>query len=550
MRFTKYHALTIFIILSGINLLIISTLPSEQKESMPTLFRLGRLIQLIVDDKPYLILGCELQNYIDSEYINNIFVKLAKMNFNTVLVPVSWDIIEPRQGVYDFNTVDVLIQSARENNMRLILIWLASWNNGSSENVPQWVKADTEKYPCVELKIGWSLNVLSPLSDTNKDADGKAFAALMRHIKEIDSRERTIIMMQIENKPGLAGQTRDRSEAANQAFAGAVPEQLMDHLQMSFEHIWPGLRNLWEKQDMEISGTWQEIFGTGTETDEIFMAWHYAQYIDKIAERGKAQYNIPMFVNARYQQPSSEETNRNLSGGPLPQVFDIWMAGAGNIDFYAPEISLPDFEFYCKSFQHGKNPLFICNDATKAQSAAMAMCAVADYDAMGFWTDGIEELAGADSEIKIEDELLSKCNNTLSQLAPIILEHQDTRTMAGLLQDFDSLSNTLEDSEQVELGDWIFNIQFAPTDRQTHPGGIIIMPGQDEYIITGTGLEISFSPAVSETENVSFISIDEGKFKNGRWIRELQLVADEISQKKSFKVSHFKIYKVKFKSND
>jgi hypothetical protein len=41
------------------------------------------------------------------------------------------------------------------------------------------------------------------------------------------------------------------------------------------------------------------------------------------------------------------------------------------------------------------------------------------------------------------------------------------------------------------------------------------MPGPDEYIITGTGLEISFSPAVSEPENVSFISIDESKFKNG-----------------------------------
>ena len=34
------------------------------------------------------------------------------------------------------------------------------------------------------------------------------------------------------------------------------------------------------------------------------MAWNYARYVEKVAEAGKAAYNIPMYVNGWLQQPN------------------------------------------------------------------------------------------------------------------------------------------------------------------------------------------------------------------------------------------------------
>ena len=33
------------------------------------------------------------------------------------------------------------------------------------------------------------------------------------------------------------------------------------------------------------------------------MAWHYARYIGKVAEAGKAEYPLPMFTNAALIRP-------------------------------------------------------------------------------------------------------------------------------------------------------------------------------------------------------------------------------------------------------
>ena len=37
----------------------------------------------------------------------------------------------------------------------------------------------------------------------------------------------------------------------------------------------------WESQGSKKQGTWQEVFGADIYTDELFMAWHYARYVEK-----------------------------------------------------------------------------------------------------------------------------------------------------------------------------------------------------------------------------------------------------------------------------
>ena len=141
--------------------------------SIPHLRKQGTATQLIVDGNPFLILGGELHNSSSSsiEYMKPIWPELARMNLNTVLTTVSWELIEPEEGIFDFTLVDGLIRDAGKNDLHLIFLWFGSWKNTCSSYVPGWVKADIDRFPRVMRSSGEGTERLTPLSETNRDAD-------------------------------------------------------------------------------------------------------------------------------------------------------------------------------------------------------------------------------------------------------------------------------------------------------------------------------------------------------------------------------------------
>ena len=64
------------------------------------------------------------------------------MNLNTVLTPVYWDLTEPQEGKFDFTLVDVAIEEARRNDLKLVFLWFGAWKNSMSCYAPAWFKAD------------------------------------------------------------------------------------------------------------------------------------------------------------------------------------------------------------------------------------------------------------------------------------------------------------------------------------------------------------------------------------------------------------------------
>ena len=70
------------------------------------------------------------------------------------------------------------------------------------------------------------------------------------------------------------------------------------------------------------------------------MAWNYSRFLEKVIKAGKAEYNIPMFVNTWLQSRDKAWPGTYPSGGPLPEVHDIWRAGAPDIDILAPDIHI------------------------------------------------------------------------------------------------------------------------------------------------------------------------------------------------------------------
>src|SRR5690606_30832376 len=178
-----------------------------------------RTAELIVDGEPFLILGGELGNSSASslEYVNAAWPRLRELHLNTVLAPVYWDLIEPEEGRFDFSLVDGLIAGAREHGMRLVLLWFGSWKNCMSCYVPAWIKTDPERFPRVRSSSGQAQEMLSAFYEDNAAADVRAFAALMRHLREADEAHRTGIMVQGENEIGMIPAPPEYSGRANRA---------------------------------------------------------------------------------------------------------------------------------------------------------------------------------------------------------------------------------------------------------------------------------------------------------------------------------------------
>jgi len=114
----------------------------------------------------------------------------------------------------------------------------------------------------------------------------------MKHIKAVDSSDHTVLMMQVENEVGVLGDSRDHSDAANQAFAGPVPAQLMQYLQAHRDNLYPDLRARWDANGNKPLEPGRGL-RRNERTDEIFMAWNYGRYIQAVTKAGKPNTTFP-----------------------------------------------------------------------------------------------------------------------------------------------------------------------------------------------------------------------------------------------------------------
>ena len=523
------------------SILLISLIGCSQKE-IPHLQKRGNTTQLIVDDEPYLILGGELGNssFTSLEYMEPIWPKLKAMNLNTVLAPVYWELIEPEEGVFDFGLLDDLIDEARRHDIKLVLLWFASWKNSMSSHVPAWVKKNQERFPRIKDDQGRSHEILTPFSENNLQADLRAFTALMEHIKRIDGREHTVIMVQPENEIGMLPTARDHSPLANEKFQENVPEAFIQYLVDNKEKLVPEFHAVWAKNGFRTSGTWEEIFGKGSHTDEIFMAWYFSEYANTIIEAGKNIHPLPMFVNAALNRPGREPGRGYPSAGPLPHIMDVWIAAGPSIDFLAPDFYFPNIAHWCDLYTRQGNPLFIPEHRFDNTVAAKAAFTIGHYESLGFAPFSIE------STDDPENESLGRIYAVLAQLTPMITAHHGQNKIEGVLLEKGD-SDTI-----LTLGDYEFTIRHSYTlgyeadsrNEVWNPAGaILIQTGDAEFYLAGSGIVATFKNLRNPAMNVGILKADEGRFEDHEWKVIRHLNGDQTHQGRHIRIflDHFSI---------
>ena len=503
---------------------------------IPHLEKRGAATQLIVDGKPFLALAGETDNTASSDlaYMETAWPKIVKANLNTVLVGLGWDWIEPEEGKYDFTLVDGLLDGARKHNLRLILLWFGSWKNGLSSFAPEWVKADQQRFPRARLNSGKPVEVLSTLGEASLASDTRAYTAFMHHLKEVDTGRHTVLMIQLQNEVGLIGDTRDHSGPAEAAFAKAVPPELMDYLQKNKLTLWPDLRKLWEAAGSKTTGTWQEVFGKTPATDEIFMAWNYARYMDHMAKAGKAEYPVPVFTNTWLVQPQDQVPGDYPSGCPEPLVIDIWKAGAPSIDINAPDVHLRNFNDWSARFHRPNNPLFVPESYGDLGGAANAFYGIGEHAGIGYSPFGVntperwpELRPGTNTPVStaIEDIPLAKAYAVLAQMTPLITDAQAKGTIGA------AWLTTQQPRKDIALGDYVVNIDIQRSRRNPVPAlgyAIVVSVGPSEYFIAGRDVQILFTPNTPGPEIAGLSKVETGKFVDGKWIPGRRVNGDDV----------------------
>jgi hypothetical protein len=502
----------------------LSSCEHKAKNKEPHLEMQGTAKQLFVNGRPFLVLGGELHNSSSSsrEYMKEYWPILKASAMNTVLAAVDWSLVEPEEGKFDFKVVNGLIEDARAQKLHLILLWFGSWKNGQSHYIPDWMKSDFKRFPRVKGENGKSLEILSVFSKENQDADAKAFAAMMKHIKAADSDSSTVIMIQVENEVGILGSPRDYSDSANIAFNSQVPKELMDYLVSHKDKLLPETTELWSASGFKESGTWEEVFGTGDKCDEIFMAWYYARYLNYVTKSGKRAYDIPMFVNAWLVQQEDKRPGDYPSGGPQAHNLDIWRAGAPDLDLYCPDIYRPVFSELCALYTRNNNSLFIPESRAGEQGAGQFFYATGKYKAIGYSPFGFE------SRTKdVENDPMTKAYKLASSMAPVILEAQKNDAITSVL-----LDREIDTSEEVILDNYKFLVELLRNRRSpdvpSQGYAMIISIAPDEFIIYGNNIQVSFSPATPGPAIAGIASDDEGIYSGGKWVPGRRLNGDDI----------------------
>jgi beta-galactosidase GanA len=407
-------------------------------------------------------------------------------------------------------------------------LWFGAYKNTGPSYAPQWVQTNKTRFPKLINAQGKPLGVLSPHSQVLLEADKTAFVAFMTHLKASDP-QRTVLMVQVENETGTYTSVRDYSPEAQKLFDAAVPDGLVKGLGKN-------------------PGTWKDVFGK--EADEYFHAWSFAHYVEQMAEAGKAVYPLPMYVNAALRDPDKDQDPLTYaSGGPTWNVLDIWHLTAPSIFTAAPDIYGHDYPTavgQIRQYTRPNNPLMIVEMGSSQDFARFFYPALGNA-ALGVAPFGIDFTGYSNFPLgakSVDADTVSAYARGFKTVGPMMREWATLAyesKVYGVAEPDDHAAQTIPlgtFSAKVEYQLWQFGLSEwawlkakagVPAGTENPSGGVSIAEmGPGDYLVIGYHARATFALADSARKAMLYQHVEEGHFKNGKWVMERVWNGDQI----------------------
>lgn len=486
--------------------------------------------------KPFFSIGGQARNSSSQspKMMKKVWAGMEQMGLNTLAAPVSWEWLEPEEGVFCYSQVDFLVREAREHGVKLVLLWFGTWKNGVSQYVPEWVKTQTERFVWAESIQHNLTRTLSPCCTETREADKRAYCKMLKHLKEIKA-EDVLLGIQIENEPGLLGTPRDYSECGETFFRSKVPGDIVEWVRDAAECP---VKNIWEETGSKNDGTWEELFGFYAE--EIASAYAVAVYINDISGAGKEIYDIPVYVNAWIGEMYNRVAGLDYpSGGAVSRVIDLWKYLSKDIDALCPDVYFSDYRTYCevvRKYSREDNILYIPESSANHMNAMNTLNAMAEYGLSGIHFFGVDDVVTNEGAFREGYKEYKGLVALLSAMKPMIEKYQGTPKFFVVTQYEGSAS------QYLDFGDFCGRaVHYLPDGDyrwEPHRGtdtyhrddsgtfeklakGIIIYLGEGEFYMAGEGFSLNLLRKRSIKEMTGGVLASQ--FQNGRHQRYLKI---------------------------
>ncbi len=519
---------------------------------------------LMVENKPFILLAGEVHNSDSSspEFMEKIWDVAGQLGMNALLLPVTWELLEPEEGKFDFSVPQALIDQARARSMRIVFLWFGSWKNAECMYAPAWVKQDLKRFPRAQIEKGRNkaerqvspaipvkmpYTTLSYLGQETMLADGRAFAAFMGFLKAYDAERQTVVAVQVENETGLLGAAREVSDEADALFAAPVPADFAAYMRAHTETMTEEIRAA--VLGGEESGNWPEVFGEAA--DELFSAYHVARFVNTVAQAGKAVYPLPMAANCWLDKggvPGSYPT-----GGPVSKVHEVWDYCAPDIDVYCPDIYVPQFKSVCDEYTRRGGALFIPESATHSYCAPRLAYTVGHYHAMCYSPFGFDDIGKPFTAVQgflfgmdVNDPALktpqsfdeyASFGQILREMVPMLAEAYGTERLQAVSAETDPGIPAPNGSPfgaiptVMNFGSFRLSVGFQSRLNPRSDGVCLCLKvSETECWVVGNACSLSFASADPEKPYLDLLRVEEGYFENSVWMPGRRLNGDETAR--------------------